>query len=96
MEVVFDLDTEAELTAASLGLPFVRIATPGVDQRFVAGLVDLLAERAAVERGQHPGRIALGAHGPWHDVCPAGCCPNVRNTDRPAACGQDWVLRTPV
>jgi ferrochelatase len=96
MEVVFDLDTEARVTAASLGMPFVRVGTPGVDPRFVSGLVDLLCERAAAERGEAPQRPALGEHGPWHDVCPAGCCPNLRNADRPAACGEDWVLRTPV
>ncbi len=96
MEVVFDLDAEAELTAATLGLPFVRVATAGVDPRFVAGLADLLCERAAAERGEQPERPTLGEHGPWHDVCPAGCCPNPRNPERPAACGQDWVLRAPV
>ena len=96
MEVVFDLDTEAELTASSLGLPFVRVSTPGVDQRFIKGLVDLLSERARARSGEHPDRPALGEHGPWHDVCPAACCPNLRNTGRPAACGEDWVLRAPV
>lgn len=96
IEVVFDLDTEAELTAASVGMPFVRVPTPGIDPRFVTGLVDLLVERAAAQRGERPERPALGDHGPWHDVCPAGCCPNVRNVERPAACGEDWVLRTPV
>jgi len=91
MEVVFDLDTEAEQTAARLDLPFVRAATSGVDQRFVDGLVELLLERAAAERGENPARPALGPHGPWHDVCPVGCCRNLRAPDRPAACGVDWT-----
>jgi ferrochelatase len=91
MEVVFDLDTEAEKTAATLGLPFLRVATSGSDQRFAAGLVELLLERAAVERGESPGRPSIGGHGPWHDVCPLGCCPNLRVPDRPAACGVDWA-----
>jgi ferrochelatase len=91
MEVVFDLDTEAEQTAAELGLPFARAATAGRDPRFAAGLVELLLERAAVERDEHPPRPAIGAHGPWHDVCPVGCCPNLRAPDRPAACGADWT-----
>ena len=56
MEVVFDLDTEAEETAGKLNLPFVRAATSGVDQRFVDGLVGLLLERAAAERGESPAR----------------------------------------
>ena len=90
MEVVFDLDTEAEATAQKLGLPFVRVATAGTDQRFVDGLVELLLERAAVQRGEQPDRPAVGGHGPWHDVCPIGCCRNLATPDKPAACGVDW------
>jgi ferrochelatase len=89
MEVVFDLDTEARETAARLGLPYVRAATAGTDARFVAGLADLLLERAATVRGEAPDRPALGRLGPWHDVCPLGCCPNLR-ADKPAAAGQGW------
>jgi protoporphyrin/coproporphyrin ferrochelatase len=91
MEVVFDLDTEAEETAKELGLPFVRVPTAGRDRRFATGLTQLLLERAAAERGEAPVRPAVGAHGPWHDVCPAGCCRNLRNPEKPAACGADWV-----
>jgi ferrochelatase len=88
MEVVYDLDTEARQTAADLGLPFVRVPTVGDDPRFVAALVDLVLERAAAERGDDPARSALGQLGASHDVCPAGCCRNLR-ADRPAACGSD-------
>jgi protoporphyrin/coproporphyrin ferrochelatase len=91
MEVVFDLDTEAEQTAEKLGLPFVRVATSGGDERFAEGLVQLLLERAAAERGEHPARPAIGTHGPWPDVCAVGCCRNLRVADKPAACGVDWV-----
>jgi ferrochelatase len=91
MEVVFDLDTEAEATAQKLGLPFVRVATAGADPRFTDGLVELLLERAAAERGEAPVRPAVGAHGPWPDVCPVGCCANLRAAETPAACGVDWV-----
>jgi ferrochelatase len=90
MEVIFDLDTEAEKIADKLGLPFVRVATAGRDQRFAAGLVQLLLERAAAERGEEPDRPSIGGHGPWPDVCPAGCCRNLRVADKPAACGVDW------
>ncbi len=90
MEVVYDLDTEAAETAAGLGLPFVRAASVGTDPRFVTGLVDLLVERAAAERGERPQRPATGALGPSHDVCPVGCCRNLRG-ERPAACGEDWT-----
>jgi ferrochelatase len=88
MEVVFDLDTEALATAEKLELPFRRAATPGTDPRFVAGLADLLLERAATERGESPDRPATGRLGPWHDVCPAGCCPNLR-AEKPAVAGAD-------
>jgi ferrochelatase len=40
-----------------------------------------------VVRGEQPARPALGALGPSHDVCPAGCCPNERDPGRPALCG---------
>ena len=90
MEVVYDLDTEARATAERLGLPFVRAATVGTDRRFVRGLVDLVLERAAVERGESPPRPVTGSRGPSHDLCPAGCCRNLRAPDRPAACGADW------
>ncbi|MEJ5868869.1 ferrochelatase [Pseudokineococcus sp. 5B2Z-1] len=95
MEVVYDLDTEARETADRLGLPMERAATAGVDPAFVAGLVDLVVERAAVERAaageqEAPPRPSSGAVGPSHDVCPVGCCPNLRDRGRPAACGRDW------
>jgi len=94
MEVVYDLDTEARETAERLGLPMERAATAGVDPAFVAGLVDLVLERAAVERAaageqEAPPRASAGSVGPSHDVCPVGCCPNLRG-EEPAACGQDW------
>jgi len=94
MEVVFDLDTEAAQTAAELGLAFVRVPTVGTDPRFVAGLVDLLLERAAVARGETVARPAMGGLGPSHDVCPAGCCRNLRG-DKPAACGLDPLVAAP-
>jgi ferrochelatase len=89
MEVVHDLDADAAAVAQELGLPFVRVPTPGTDPRFVAGLADLLVERAATERGERPHRPALGRIGPWHDACPAGCCRNLRAPETPAACGAD-------
>ncbi|HEX6234363.1 MAG TPA: ferrochelatase [Jiangellaceae bacterium] len=88
MEVVFDLDTEAMETAARLGLPAARAATAGTHPAFVAAIRDLVLERAAVERGERPVRASIGPPGPSHDVCPAGCCPNLRGP-RPALCGSD-------
>lgn len=94
MEVIYDLDTEAAATARDLGLRFARAATAGTHPAFVAGLVDLLLERAATERGEQPERVAVGSAGPWHDVCPPGCCllrPDV-DTDLPAACEEQWAV----
>jgi ferrochelatase len=88
MEVVFDLDTEANQTAQRLGLHLVRVPTVGTDPRFVRSLVDLVLERAAQARGEEPVRPAAGALGASHAVCPVGCCRNLRS-DRPAACGLD-------
>jgi ferrochelatase len=87
MEVKYDLDTEALATAQRLGLPCTRAATVGTDPRFVAAVRELVLERAAVVRGEEPARPALGALGPSHDVCPAGCCLNERDPGRPALCG---------
>ncbi|MEV6009541.1 ferrochelatase [Streptomyces sp. NPDC051976] len=87
MEVRYDLDTEAAARAAELGLPVSRAATVGADPRFAAAVRDLVLERAATERGRRPERCALGALGPSHDVCPAGCCP--ARTPLPAAAGTD-------
>ncbi|RKN37885.1 ferrochelatase [Streptomyces hoynatensis] len=87
MEVRFDLDTEAMEAAKEIGLPAVRSATVGADPRFVAAVRDLVLERAATERGERPGRAALGDLGPSHDVCPAGCCQG--RVAKPAAAGAD-------
>jgi ferrochelatase len=103
MEVIFDLDTEAAATARGLGLPFARAATAGTHPAFVAGLVDLLVERAAVARGElvaepvtvigaeddargrdADGGDAAGAVGRF--ACLPGCCPNLREPERPSLC----------
>ncbi|ROR72719.1 ferrochelatase [Bogoriella caseilytica] len=88
MEVIYDLDTEAKATAEELGLGFARAATAGTHPEFVTGLVDLMLERAATERGQAPERHAVGALGPWRDGCAPGCCFLRAGVDSgvPAAC----------
>ncbi len=79
MEVVWDLDTEALATAAEVGLPAVRAATPGLDPRFVSVVRDLLLERAATERGEDPRRAAEGSLPAPPDLCAIKCCPNLRS-----------------
>ena len=92
MEVVFDLDTEAAATARELGLPFARAATAGTHPAFVSGLVDLLVERAAVARGDLVTEPVVPGGEVGRYACPAGCCPNLRQPDRPALCGLPGAL----
>ncbi len=75
MEVLYDLDTEAQAEAEKIGLHMVRAATAGADPKFVAMIRELIAERC----GMCPKR-AIGECGPSHDVCAEGCCPAPQRT----------------
>ena len=70
MEVLFDLDHEANEHAAELGMTMVRAATVGTHPRFVAMIRELIVERMS----ERPERLALGRRGPNHDICPIDCC----------------------
>ncbi len=70
IEVLFDLDEEAQNIARQIGLNMVRAATVGTHPRFVRMIRELAQERL----GDHPVRPALGDLGPSHDVCPQDCC----------------------
>jgi ferrochelatase len=72
MEVMFDLDEEARLKAAELGLNFVRGGTVGTHPRFVRMIRELVEERM----NPNSPRPALGDLGPSHDVCAIDCCLN--------------------
>jgi ferrochelatase len=74
MEVVYDLDTEALATAGEIGLPAVRATTAIHRPEFIAGLADLLTERAARERGEDAPRTAVGRYEGFPDDAPAGSC----------------------
>ena len=99
MEVVYDLDTEAEQVAAEVGVAFARAATAGLDPRFVRMVRSLVLERAAQERaragGPVPDRPAVGALPPSWDVCAPTCCAAARG-HRPALCGAPEDARTDV
>jgi ferrochelatase len=69
MEVVYDLDYEAQHLANELGLTMVRAATAGTHPSFVRMIRELILERI----DNAPARF-LGSRGPAHDVCPADCC----------------------
>jgi ferrochelatase len=62
LEVIWDLDNEAEQTAAELGLRFARAGTAGTHPAFVATVRELLQER----RSGAPPRLGTN--------CPAACC----------------------
>jgi ferrochelatase len=79
MEVVYDLDTEARATCDRLGIRMVRAATVGTHPRFVRMIRELVVERMS----DAPNRLALGALGPSHDVCPDDCC--LYSPHRPAS-----------
>ena len=79
MEIKYDLDTEAAQTAARLGLPLARAATPGTAPRFVSMISALAAEFAAGQAG--PAAQGLGPSAAA--FCRAGCCGS--DLDRSAA-----------
>lgn len=70
LEVLFDLDTEAQALAVELGMQMIRAATAGTHPRFIQMIRELVEERMM----DNPQRLALGMHGPSHDVCPTDCC----------------------
>jgi ferrochelatase len=73
MEIVYDLDYEAQNLAKELELRMVRAATAGTHPAFVRMIRELVSERIHHE----PPRF-IGTLGPVHDVCPADCCLPVR------------------
>ena len=70
IEVLYDLDTEAQQAAEQLGMRMIRAQTLGTHPRFVGMIRELVVERmtGAAERS------AVGRYPASHDVCPAGCC----------------------
>ncbi len=70
MEVMFDLDEEAQETADELQMTMVRSASVGTHPTFVRMLGDLIRERTE----GLPERQAVGKYRASHDVCPTNCC----------------------
>ncbi len=70
MEVMFDLDEEAAQFCRERGISMARASTVGTHPRFVRLIRELVQERT----GESADRVAAGALGPWHDVCPENCC----------------------
>jgi len=70
MEVLYDLDTEAQQICGEIGVKMIRAATVGAQPKFITMIRELVRERM----GECEPRAA-GKYPPNHDVCPTGCCP---------------------
>lgn len=70
IEVIYDLDEEAQRIARERGVSLVRAPTVGVHPKFIQMIRELIEERL----GSRAPR-AIGQYPPSHDVCEMGCCP---------------------
>ncbi|MAB89955.1 MAG: ferrochelatase [Planctomycetes bacterium] len=70
MEVIFDLDTEAQAICKRIGLNMVRAETAGTHPLFIRMIRELILERT---EGCEP--KSLGECGSGHNECPDDCCP---------------------
>lgn len=73
LEVLYDLDTEAQRLCDELNLAMHRVSTVGIHPKFIAAIRELILERTA-----DAPRRALGVRGPSQDFCPSDCCPSGR------------------
>jgi ferrochelatase len=80
LEVLYDLDVEAQQLAIELGMKLVRAGTAGTHPAFVSAIRELIEERL---RPDAP-RRASGRFGPSHDFCPNDCCPAPQRPGKPA------------
>jgi len=71
MEVLYDLDIEAQQLCDSLSLPMARAKTVGVHPKFIGMIRELILERISLGTEKR----ALGSLGPRPDVCVEDCCP---------------------
>jgi protoporphyrin/coproporphyrin ferrochelatase len=78
MEVLFDLDTEAQQVCDRLKINMKRAATPGIHPRFVSMIRKLIEERLTQRE-----REAIGRFPANHDTCPEGCCLVGQSAGRP-------------
>lgn len=69
MEVIYDLDIEAQKISKKIGVNMVRAATVGTHPAFVKMIRELILERT-----DGAPRRSLGVHGPRNDACQVDCC----------------------
>lgn len=82
MEVLYDLDTEAEQLCRELGINMRRAGTVGTHPRFVKMIRQLIEERLDPQSQ----RWILGDAGPVPDACPPDCClPGVSSRPPPTS-----------
>jgi ferrochelatase len=83
MEVVLDLDVDAQKIAKQAGINMLRAATVGSHPAYVAMVRELIEERITPSRK----RRALGHYGPSHDYCAPDCCLSGRpGVPKPSLC----------
>ena len=78
MEVLYDLDIEAQHLCEKLVLPMARAKTVGTHPKFVVMIRELILERTEGTK-----RRALGTLGPRQDFCAEDCCPAPQRPMRP-------------
>jgi protoporphyrin/coproporphyrin ferrochelatase len=81
MEVLYDLDVEAQQLCDSLVLPMTRAKTVGVHPKFIGMIRELILERMNPELE----RQAVGLLGARPDFCEENCCPAPRRPAHPRA-----------
>jgi ferrochelatase len=74
LEVVWDLDHEAWQRATTLGMSFVRAATPGTDPRFAEMVVELIAEHVSNVPARRCSQIPAAGQGVNGAPCAPDCC----------------------
>ena len=83
VEVVWDLDTEAQQRAAALGIAFARAATAGPDPRFADMVVELMAEHQVDAPARRLSTIPSAGCGVNGALCAARCCEPPPRPPRP-------------
>ncbi len=79
MEVIWDLDHEAQELCEELDINYVRAGTVGVHPQFVSMIRELVLERC--NEGER--RRSLGKLGARPDVCAPDCCPPPERKSKP-------------
>jgi ferrochelatase len=80
IEVIYDLDTEAQAIARERGVDMVRAPTVGVHPKFLQMIRELIEERLGKRQPR-----AIGQYPASHDVCRADCCPAPVRRPAPAS-----------